>query len=528
MNMKKLGIAILIVILIACFPAASFAASVSVSATPDTLAGEGEVTFAITIKNDGEHAMEAIQIISAYSGINFSTEGVTIQKGATQSFTKTVILSDAMIGREILFDIQWKENGQTMRDSKSIVVRRAAAANVISVNRTASARQAAPGETITLLYTVRNLSPQPMTNVSITDSEIGGKNAMVSGITVEAGGTYEFEYTYKMGKSTVISAPVVRYTMDAQNKTFSDVPPMTLGMINAKLTVEVEQGAATEDGVPFTIYLTNNGNQKINAIKIVDELGNRITESTFSLAVGESKSIPCTISNKTERYVVFTITGVDASGEEFFDKTESKTVRRYIDPASLGMEFGVEVLEPLNANGTIKVQFKINNTGSVNYSSLTISEAEAGELYRQEELSPGVHPIEQTVYVGAPRDLVFTLDVVDPVGNPYSYTAHITANHIAVEGMPDMTPGADFAQQIESLGMKVGSTVSNTLMVILIVLFILTAIAAAALIALSALEKKHKAIAAQKRYESDIPKQPRPYPPANNGETRHHSRRYPL
>ncbi|MBQ9832214.1 MAG: hypothetical protein IJO48_00630 [Clostridia bacterium] len=498
---KRIVFALFAILALMCFSTAALAA-VSVGASPAVLSSEGKVDITVTLKNDGIGAMENINISSSDVTVEFDTAGVVIDEGAEQAFVKSVQVSEEMIDKAIGFEITWTQGGEEKSSETSVTVKRAAIANAISVRRSVSSKTASPGETITIKYTVKNLGTTKLTKVAITDKEIGGKSPIVSGITIEAGEVYEYSYQYKMGYSTVISQPVVTYEIGSQSRVYDDTEAMTLGMVNTKLTVEVEQGVATESGVPFTIYLTNNGNQKIKDIKIVDELGNRVAGEQFTLAVGETKSISCNISNEKERYVVFTITGIDASGEEYTDKTESQVVRRYIDPTSLGMEFSVTVLETLNSQGFIRVKFTVNNTGTVDYTSLTVKEESAGEIRRIENVTPGNHEIEEDVYVGIPRDLMFTLEVTDPVGNPYTYTANVTADYIGIADTVNATPTAEAVNSIEEMGMALDNAVSNTLVTILIVLGILSALAITAIITLTSMEKKMKARAAQRKQES--------------------------
>lgn len=496
---KRWIIALFIMIASMCFSAVAFA-SVSVNASPSSLSAAGDVKFTLTLKNEEAGEMEDIRIKSSLESVSFSTDGVVIAEGGEHAFSKTAAISEEMLDKPVTFNVSWTQNGEEKSKELNVTVKRTAAATSITVRRTVSSRQAAPGDTITIKYTVKNQNSTDITNVSITDKEIGGSSPIVSHITIAAGESYEYSYQYKMGYSTVISQPIVKYTSGSTTKTYEGVEPMTLGMVNTKLTVEVEQGLGTEDGVTFTIYLTNNGNQKIRDIKIVDEKGKSVNSDSFTLAVGETRSLTHKVSTEKERYVVFTITGVDASGEVYTDKTESKVVRPYIDPSSLGMEFGVAVLKTLDENGAITVRFTVNNTGSVIYTLVSVREKEVGEICKIENVAPGSHQMEETVHIGLPRDLVFTLEVTDPVGNPYTYTANLSADYIGVSDVINAPQTTDEDRNsLEDLGIAIDNAVSNTLITVLIVLGVMSALAIAALVALTSMEKKMKARAAERK-----------------------------
>ncbi len=269
------------------------------------------------------------------------------------------------------------------------------------------------------------------------------------------------------------------------------------------------QGEATAAGVTFTLNLTNNGNQKISDIKITDDQGNRVNGDSFALAIGENRQLTYSVVTEEERYVTFSITGVTTSGDKYEDKTKSYVVRKYIDPDLLGIQFTAAVTETLNSAGSIGVRFDINNTGTMTMTNLVISLEEAytdetgaeqtklNEIYRTDTVPAGNFETTQTVYVGEPRDLTFAVQMNDPAGNPYTYTAHIKAEVLGVRNVQE----TDDAQQsaISTLGAKVGDSISRALTIALIVLAVLTVISVIAMAVLTALEKKQRREAARRR-----------------------------
>ena len=96
--------------------------------------------------------------------------------------------------------------------------------------------------------------------------------------------------------------------------------------------------------------------------------------------------------------------------------------------------------------------------------------------------------------MGEPRDLTFAVQMNDPAGNPYTYTAHIKAEVLGVRNVQE----TDDAQQsaISTLGAKVGDSISKALTIALIVLAVLTVISVIAMAVLTSLEKKQRREAA--------------------------------
>ena len=502
-NLKQSLCVFAAAVLCLCLCTSALAAEITGSSTPESLSTSGNVTFTFTVRNDGEAAMTDIKIL--YNGSEFfTTAGAVIEPGASQSFTSTPLtVPDALIGQPIAFEITWLEDGEARSAQPTVTVQSVVQdpstqipqTVSITATRTVSASQASTGEVITLTYTVTNNGVTPVTGVSITDREIGGRDPMVQNITVQPGAPYVFTYEYTMGRTTVTSSPVVSYLLPDGTEGKVTVSDKVLGMINSRMSVEAEQGVATEEGQTFTLTLTNDGNQRISKIKITDELGNSVADS-FQLAIGESKTLTYTVPTTEARNVVFNIEGVDGVGQEYSDKTESYAVRKYIDPSLIGINFSAAVTETLNSAGSITVNFTVENTGALTMQNMVLRESEYGEIYRLETFEPGTQTINQKVNVGQPRDLTFTLEIEDPSGNLYTYTAYITADFVgtaaSVEGTPTIETPTDLVAEV-------GSSVSSALRTVLIVLGVLTFMAGIALIILSTLAKRERERMARRR-----------------------------
>lgn len=495
---------------------ASSSASAAVVPVSMTVAGEGTITVTLLNENkaaeDGSGtALTDIVIYSPlYPEMYFPTEGESVAPGTSRGFSCRYLFTEEMLDTAIPLSVSWIDGENAKGKDLSVTVQRTKATTV-TLTRTASSKQASPGEEITLTYTVTNAGFTPITVSSLVDREIGGKSSIITDkITIEGGAKADIPYVYKMGRNTVASEPTVTYKDEATGEELTaTASPITLGMVSSKISVEVLQGEATANGVMFTLNLTNNGNQRISGIVITDDLGNRVNPDVFALAVGESRQLTYNVLTDTERYVVFNISGETAAGDNYEDKTKSYVVRKYIDPSLLGIELTASVTETLNSAGSVEIRFDINNTGTMEMKDLVISEstveiAEDGteqqkltELYRADTVPTGMFSTPVTLYVGQPRDLTFLVEMKDPAGNPYSYTTYVNADYLGVGNVKE----TDDAQQsaIDTLGASVGDSISKALTIALIVLGALVVISVIAMIVLSSLEKKQRRDAARRR-----------------------------
>ncbi len=504
--MKRVRLFLAIVLGLSCllFCSAAMAASISITSDPSALSAEGgSVQLSISLANDSEYSMENISISNNGTPF-FNTSGAVIGPGETTTFSQSVSIPAAVLGQPIAFDVIWTENGEQKSSTVSVTILNSgagtAAEAALSVSVKASSSQASRGESITLTYTITNSGVAAVSGISLTDKEIGGRQAMISDITVEPGTPYVYVYEYTMGSSTVVSAPVITYKgSDGSTMTVTG-SEKTLGMVNSKISVKVTQGTATEEGQQFTIALTNNGNQRITKIKVTDELGNAVNSESISLAIGESSTLTYSVPTTETRNVVFNISGVDATNTNYTDHTETFIVRKYIDPSLIGISFSAEVASPLDSNGSISLNFTIENTGSMDMQNLRLSENEYGELYILESVPRGTQTINQKMSVGSPRDLLFKLEIEDPSGNVYTYSAYIKADYVGVEAAATTEPSAEDEEDVLN---EVGGSISSALRTVLIVLIILTVIAGIALIILDHQEKEERKRIARRRAQRE-------------------------
>ncbi|MBO4847986.1 MAG: hypothetical protein J5586_02425 [Clostridia bacterium] len=555
----KKGLALLItaVMLIAVLPelagASSSSSHVSISVSPKELAQAGTVTVSITLKNTNsasnpsqppstenptdkptepptnteppENTPEPTDIpnptatpapgsrtagngdytnitISNSYGVTFSTNGVTIPAGSSKSFTAKMNVSDGMIGIDIPFTVTWNDNGTTRSETVSCRINRRNVSPYLSVSRTATPVNASEGTEVTFKYTFTNTGAVTLVNIALVDRYVyGSTSAMYKISSLEPGASKEFEYVLTMGKSTIVSAPVVTfYAQGGSTQLVNNVSALTIGLIQSQITKEIVKGTPTPEGVQFTLYLTNNGNQKLSALEVKDEKGNKVSDSAFSLAVGETKVLEYFVPNPTSvRYVVFTITGEDYNGTAFKDNTESFVVRPYIDTSLLGLSFTAVTTSSLNEENTIGIQFSIVNTGALEFFNLSVTERSLGyEIHKWSSLGVGASDkVDVDVNIGAVRDLVFILTAEDSSGNKYEHEAYITAENIDVDALvPTQDPNQNddpigYVEDEEGIGKKLDGMITNTgekLMKWFRVLGVIAAVAAVAMLSLGIAE----------------------------------------
>ena len=169
----------------------------------------------------------------------------------------------------------------------------------------------------------------------------------------------------------------------------------------------------------------------------------------------------------------------------FKDNTKSYTVRPYIDPTTLGLEFRAEVRTQLNRENIIGLTFTVTNTGSTPYTDVVLTEKELDyEIHKIAVLEPnsGAQSFNIDLNVGGERDLVFFLTALDASGNTHMFEAHLID--------PPATGGVTVVDD-PNIGSKLDGMLTKTgsaLKVWYSILIIIAAVALIAIIALAAVE----------------------------------------
>ncbi|MBO6060939.1 MAG: hypothetical protein J6P98_02305 [Clostridia bacterium] len=389
-----------------------------------------------------------ITISNSY-GASFNTSGVVIPAGSSKTFTATMQVSTGMIGVNLPFTVTWKDNGVTKSETVNCKISRITASPYLNFIRTASPVSASEGTDVTVTYNFVNNGSVKLTNITLVDRQVSGSSsAMLPPFSLDPGQSKEFNYMFRMGKTTVVSDPVVTfYAQGSSTQLTKTVSKLAIGLIQSQLTKEVIKGDPTPEGVKFTIYLTNNGNQKLNSLVVTDELDNKISDKSFSLAVGESKVLEYFVPNpEAVRYVVFKIEGFDYNNTVFKDNTASYAVRPYIDTSLLGLSFTAATTSSLSPENMIGIEFNVQNTGSLPLNSLSISEKNLDyEIYSWNELAVGEsQKALADINIGSQRDLVFILTYEDSSGNKYTHEAYVTADSIDIDSMvPEQDPSGN-------------------------------------------------------------------------------------
>ena len=400
---------------------------VEVTADPAELSEGGPVLLTFEVSNHSDFELHEITI--GLDNAIFTIEGMedcVIPPGGSATFPLLYEVPDSRIGLELLFQVNWLQYGEPHTLEVPVTIARAIEP-VISIQRTVSSAYAKQGETITLTYELSNDTKFDMTNITVIDEQISD-NPIFRNHTLNAGGTLTQSFVYTMGTEDAVSAPIVTYEVNGKTKTFSAIDPVTLSMVNVQLDLRVEMGTPTAAGVPFTLTVVNNGNQTVSEIQITDELSNLVNGDPFSLSPGEDRTLSylvVPVATEPVRNVSFRLTGVDALGGKYEPTYETTyEVHPFVDDSQLDVVLLPEILEPWTAQtGAVRVRVTIRNGSAVELTDAVLMESTLGDLATYERLAAGDTVFEESLVIGSPRNLTFSIKGTDPAGTERQLTS---------------------------------------------------------------------------------------------------------
>ncbi len=461
---------------------------VTVTATPTELSDTGTVRFTFSISNFSDYELSDLVIV--YNGVSYDDLRETIipPNQSVQDYNLDLQVSESQLGTPIVFTITGVRSGEPISQEATVTIARSSDP-VISITRTADAEMARRGDSIKLTYKLSNETKFDMTDIMIIDEDIS--DTPIRQDNLRAGDSFSLDRQYTMGEDSVVSAPVVTYTVNGKTKSFSGIQPMTLTSLLVQLSMDVQMGAPTAAGVNFTIEVKNTGNQDISGITITDERNNPVNTATFSLKADESTTfsyLVVPVMTEPLRNVKFSLKGTDSLNQPYTQETpRTYEVYPFVDDSQINVTVRAETVTPWSSEaGKLTARIIITNHSSVTLTNVSVSETSMGVLKVYDTLAAGETSFDQEIVLGSPRNLQFSLKGVDPTGASRDLASSMLPVAYGTESTPapEVTPEATNNASVGALGF-----LSSTISRVLVVLGVLMVIAFLVLIVLTVIER---------------------------------------
>ena len=460
---------------------------ISVTATPDGLYAEGNVTLNITLKNKTDNGIQNIKLKA--TGGSYSDDATVDQIEKGQSTTvkmENFPVSDDLLDKPITVTVTSYDEGspalpQSDHPSATVTVSKKTAAPNVTITRSMDKKIVTSGDKVTITYKVTNSGDVTLTNMVLSDM---GTTVKTIG-TLKAGqnsGTITKEFTITKEAS---SKPSVSYKVEATGDTGTKTidSAVTIALATTGLNISLSSSKATVkqgETVEVSCDLSNLGNVQLVNIDVTDDEGT-VIKSGITLKAGGKTNFTKIYSISESRDIVFTAAGEDTSGKTVTKTSQKLSITVPVDTDNIKSNLKLVVspsAKTLDKAGTVKFTLTVTNGSTVTLNNVDISETTLGEIGHLDEMDPGTQKFEASADLTKETTFVFSLMANDTDGNNYSISTEPLTISVGMASA-SQSPQPSATEQPTSSGTGLG-----TLLILFVVLVVLILAAGVVLIIL--------------------------------------------
>lgn len=483
---------------------------ISITAKPAEMVEPGDVMLNFSIENVSAVDAQNVYLSSA-DGLLSEPVG-QLSAGASQSFNRQHTVSvqelDAgeityIISHDDPFDPNSKVNYTVAAE-----IRRSDARPLAELTRRFSNSSVNPGDTLVITYRIRNTGNVVLTGLRVQDT-LGDFTGQVDRLDV--GESQTLISRVVIDDETISSAVLDYYAEDSEDihtLKLADAE-LTLAQPGLETTFSAGLSAFSANVADAALTLINTGNVDIRNLRVTDDIYGGIIADSITVPAGESVEVSHSYALRGDMRFRWSVSAVNDAGGRIAFTTEEVSV------ASEAGEFAAPTLEVsaitprIRRSGSVRVQVRIANPGSLDLQDVVLSEASMGELRRFAVIpAGGAAEREFSFYVSEDTGWNFSLEYTDFSGT-LQRTADVPVEiTIAADGvLPEgVSPGfIEFTGNSIKIG---GSSTFAVLLIaglsVLLVLIILLVIASRR----ARLEKQLRIAAEKQRRREDRSKRP--------------------
>jgi uncharacterized repeat protein (TIGR01451 family) len=392
---------------------------------PQTSPVGDDVTYDITIKNEGDETLDAIVVTDTVDGdapVVVSNLFVsTLAPGASDS-AQFVYDADGTEPDPLLNSATVTASGTTSdeavtdTDSCQTDITHAPEITVVKDCPTSVPF----GQNVTFTITVTNTGNEPLTNVSVTDAKLGGNITAAFSIPnpMPVGVPYSHQFSYAPGanEDPVQNSVTASGTGTDSGVTDTDTSSCETDIAHAPaidVTKTCPETVAFGEDITYTITVTNTGNEALENVLVSDALlGGDIT-AAFNLAdpfpVGGQASADFTYTpGADEDPVANSVTASGVGVDSGVQATDTAVCTSDVSNPGISIVKTVDQ-EVAPIGTTVTFTYVITNTGDVTLYNISVDDDILGHIGDIAQLDPG-HSVTLT------KDAEVTAEIVTNIG----------------------------------------------------------------------------------------------------------------
>lgn len=353
---------------------------IHVAAVPDEFISPGEAQLSFELTNRSEALLESVCLTSADGQL--SEPIGEIAPGASLTWNRIHALTGAELDSgAIEYVVTCTAGGEIFSYPATAAIVKASAEPSVEFLREVSSRSATDGNSITIVYKIRNTGNVPVAAVSVTDP-LGAFDVRLE--TLEAGASKVF-IQHVQPDETTVSQPVLTYSAENSADVYTTaLDALSLrpaqGMLDAVITAG--RSMFSSDTAEVVLQLVNSGNLDYTDITVYDDVYGGVIEDSISVpAGGEPVEVARSYPIREDSDYRWRITGKTSAGDQIDYITNTASV--YLDPADTDALLTVKAttaMPKISRSGYVPIRIELTNIGSATAARVQLREETIGEI----------------------------------------------------------------------------------------------------------------------------------------------------
>lgn len=368
-------------LMLTCGARAAVELAVSVTADPAELVSPGEVTLAFTLANTGDESATDV-VLSSSDGLLSELIG-EVEAGETQSFTRRHIVTAAELdaGRVgcVVSCADPDNAGHILNYPVTAEIRRCEAGPQVEFTRRFSGRYVRPGDTLLIVYELRNTGNVPLEALCVTDAagtytgrverlETGASATLVNRVTM-----FEEDIASEARLSFEAEGTALEKSLTAE--------PVYACADDLRFDFDVKALPVLPRTARAALTLGPGGSMPYHDIRITDETGGGVIAEGLELGRGAAaQQIEREYALREGMSFCWRITGRRDDGSTISLTTGTRVLEADEPLVPNDVRLAVEALKPrINRAGHVRVRVVLENAGDGDVRNIALN-VKADEL----------------------------------------------------------------------------------------------------------------------------------------------------
>lgn len=386
--------------------------NVTVSVSPTSLTGEGQVSVKATVKNESDSPITDVTV--ELPGGGSLDIGIIAAGGADSASKSDWTVSEDMLDKELTFKVNYTDsNGNSQSfNSNALTIKKKDAVVKASATASVDMKTIKKGDRPKFTFKLKNEGTVTLEKVTLKAPPLENGGQIGDTYTVAPGETKELTWKPNPGPSESMDIKAVfSYTANGEKGTAkADTLSLKVeGSTEASATpaadaLEVVAAADSTsvkagDKVTFTVTVRNQGEADLENLKVTDAEGNQVKFTGTTLNAGSAAKGTVEVTpGKTTSYV-FTATAKDSEGNSV--RASSAPVEITVDTVDLAtaLTMNVKFIPQISKPGPVDFTFTVMNSTGQEIKDIVISEATLGEVAKIASMTDAQQDVTESLQV---------------------------------------------------------------------------------------------------------------------------------